>query len=112
VVVVPEIADFEVRRELLRMGRGESVSTLDRLCAAARYEAITTPIMRRAAALWAEVRRAGRPTASEKALDADVILAAMALELADAGHDVEVATTNVGHLARFVRAALWNEFSP
>ena len=55
--------------------------------------------------LAAQARRQGQPTADDKALDGDVILAAQAMTLG--GTDVVIATTNVGHLSRFVPAALW-----
>jgi len=44
-------------------------------------------------------------------LDADAILAAQSTLLAQAGDTVIVATTNVGHLARFVDARSWREIS-
>src|SRR5919108_2479103 len=69
---------------------------------------ITTPVMREAASLWAEARQQGVATADRRALHGDVILAAIARLLITDGHDVVVATTNIGHLARFVPAQLWH----
>jgi hypothetical protein len=66
--------------------------------------------MRRAAELWALARQQGQPTAADTDLDADVILAAQALTLT--ASTVIVATTNVGHLARFVSAELWQNIPP
>ena len=62
--------------------------------------------MTKAAELWAESRRLGRPTADPKELDGDVILAAQALAA-----DAVVATENVGHLSRFVLAKHWTAIS-
>ena len=109
VIVVPEIADFEVRRELVRLGATASLRRLDDLCSSYDYEPITTGIMRRAAELWAESRNRGRPLADPHALDADVILAATAEAVAARGRETMVATTNVGHLASLINAALWHE---
>jgi len=58
-----------------------------------------------AAELWAAARNAGKPTASEKAIDGDVILAAQALTLGVPSF--VVATSNVGHLSRYVPAQDW-----
>jgi hypothetical protein len=68
--------------------------------------------MRQAAQLWAEARNAGLPTASDAALDGDVILAAQVVTAVHDGHDTVVATTNVKHLKRFVAARLWREILP
>ena len=53
----------------------------------------------------------GRPTADPKAPDADGILAARAELAAGAGDGVIVATTNVGHLGRFVDAREWTKIA-
>ncbi|MEX0717497.1 MAG: PIN domain-containing protein [Planctomycetaceae bacterium] len=108
-VFVPEIADYEVRRELIRAGKSRGLSRLDALANSLGYLPITTTAMRHAAELWARVRQQGRPTADDSALDADVILAAQALSLAEP--DCIVATTNVGHLTRMVNAARWTEIA-
>lgn len=99
---VAEIADYEVRRELIRAERYVGIARLNALQATLPYLPLTTPIMLRAAVLWAEARRRGRPTADPKELDCDVILAAQALEIG-----AVVMTDNVGHLALFVEAKSW-----
>lgn len=104
VVHVPEIADYEVRRELIRAGKQKSLLKLDALVAQASYLPLDTSTMRRAAEFWAQARNLGTPTAPPEALDADVILAAQA-ERAGA----IVATENVGHLSRFVTAKHWRD---
>ena len=106
-VMVPEIADYEVRRELIRAGRTKGIERLDALISEVEYLAITTATMRRAATFWAEARQQGRPTAADPALDGDVILAAQAATLGRAG--TIVTTTNVRHLTRFVPAKLWTD---
>lgn len=107
-VLVPEIADYEVRRELIRAGRAQGIARLDALAEQLGYLPIDTAVMRRAAELWAEARKAGQPTADIHALDADVILAAQAgLAGESDGVAVVVATTNIGHLGRFVDARPW-----
>ncbi|MGH9765318.1 MAG: hypothetical protein ACREDR_29885, partial [Blastocatellia bacterium] len=63
---------------------------------------LNSGIILRAAELWAEIRNLGLPTAHDKALDGDVILAAQALEV-----NGVVATGNAGHLSRFVDARHW-----
>lgn len=109
-VLIPEIADYELRRELLRLGRARGVAYLDRLGAAAGYVPITTAAMRLAAELWGQARRQGKPTAPDLALDGDVILAAQALLLAAQEHDqVVIATTNPGHLQRYTEAEDWQQ---
>ena len=108
-VLIPEIADYEVRRELLRANKARGLARLDALAGLLEYLPLTTAAMRQAAVFWAQARQQGRPTADDKALDGDVILAAQAMTLGAA--DVVIATTNVGHLSRFAPAALWPDIT-
>jgi predicted nucleic acid-binding protein len=104
---VPEIAYYEVRRELLRINAVKGIERLDALKTQLRYEPLTTQVMLLAAEYWGQVRRQGRPTADDRALDGDVILAAQAALVAKSDDEVVIATTNVGHLARFGDAREW-----
>jgi predicted nucleic acid-binding protein len=106
-IFVPEIADYEVRRGLLRVRVTAGLPRLDLVKAGLEFSPITSDIMLRAAELWAYAYQIGRPTASKDALDGDCILAAHALLAAGPGDVVTVATGNVGHLGRFVDAQLW-----
>ena len=110
-LVVPEIADYEVRRELLRADKQASLARLDELCVGFLYMPLTTAVMHEAAALWAEARNSGQPTAHQAALDGDVILAAQArsAQVAHGRGDVLVATTNADHLSLYTRARQWSE---
>lgn len=110
-VVLPEIADYEVRRELLRAGKLKGVAKLDQLKKIALYLPLTTAAMLKAADLWAQARQQGQPTASDKALDGDAILAAQALTMDTRGRHPVIATTNVKHLALFADAKLWQDIT-
>jgi predicted nucleic acid-binding protein len=111
-VVISEISDYEVRRELIRADKIKGIERLNILKTLLTYLPITTDVMLKAAEFWAQARTCGQPTADNKALDADVILAAQALTLKQKGRkDVVIATTNVGHLSRFAPAEIWNEIS-
>ena len=103
-IIVPEIADYEVRRSLLLEKLDQSIERLDLIESQFVFLPLTSSVMRRAAQLWAQARKRGRPTAAWNALDGDVILAAQA-EYADA----TVVTDNAGHLSQFVPARLWED---
>jgi predicted nucleic acid-binding protein len=109
---IPEVIDYELRRELVRAGKTKSIAALDGLKTLFDYLPITTPAMLRAADLWALSRLSGIPTGDPKKLDIDVILAAQALTLPVLPADIIVATSNVGHLSRFVPADLWTNIFP
>jgi hypothetical protein len=63
--------------------------------------------MLKAAELWARARNAGKPTADNKSLDGDAILAAQAVLVASYGHEVIIATSNTKHLSLFADARDW-----
>jgi hypothetical protein len=100
---------------LIRIGSFDSIRRLDAMQGPKGvfdYAPITTAVMRRAASLWAEIRRAGMGTADSKALDGDVILAAQALEFGGVRDVVTVITSNPGHLGRYVPVGDWSEIRP
>jgi predicted nucleic acid-binding protein len=108
-VLVPEIADYELRRELLRINKQGGLRRLDALESQLQYLPITTAAMRRAAELWAHARQTGQPTAADDTIDIDMILISQ-VETVDAPN-VLIATTNVGHLARFTAAMRWQDIT-
>jgi predicted nucleic acid-binding protein len=111
-VFVPEIADYEVRRELLRRNARATLRRLDQVKVTCEYAPLTTDAMLKAAELWAAARQSGLVTAPPEALDGDVILTAQALLVAGLGDTVTVATENVRHFAHFVDAQPWEKILP
>ncbi len=109
---IPEVIDYELRRELLRAGKASGIAKLDSLKTVLRYLPLTTPAMLRAADLWASARNSGFSTGDPKKLDIDVILCAQALTLPEPPAAIIVATANVSHIARFVSADLWTNITP
>jgi hypothetical protein len=113
-VRVPGIADYEIRRELLRIKLDTPASKgVDRLDAAIRTLGlipITGRTMDRAAEIWARARHRGITTAPKEALDGDVILVAQAEIEIENGDNVQIATTNSGDLQRLFSAVLnWDD---
>lgn len=99
-----EVTDFEVRRSFVLHNLTDSIQRLDELGNTVHYLPITTEVMRKAADLWAMARKTGKPTADNRELDCDVILAAQAII-----SDSIIVTENVGHLSRFVEAFNWKD---
>ncbi|MBI3268341.1 MAG: nucleic acid-binding protein [Planctomycetes bacterium] len=112
-VILPEIADYELRRKLLQLSlragglTTPSLERLDQLGTWLDYLPIRTETLRRAAALWARARHDGRPTAPNAALDGDMILVAQAEEAGGT-----VVTGNRKHLAPYVLVRDWTEIPP
>ena len=103
-LLLPEVADYELRRELLRIGSLRGLQRLDELTRELRYVPVTTATWRESARLWAHLRSTGRATAADDRLDVDVLLAALAL-----AEDARVVTSNKKHIALLVDALDWNE---
>jgi predicted nucleic acid-binding protein len=108
-VTLPEIVDYEIRRELIRLGGTLALANLNGYGIQLEYLPITTAAMKLAADLWARARSTGQPTAPDPALDGDVIVAAQALSL---NITVLIATGNPSHLSRFAPADLWSNIMP
>lgn len=113
-VYVPAICYYEALRELTRIKAYSQIIRLRNFCyiEPSRFLLLTTNDLEGAATLWAQARSKGVPTASPDALDVDVILAAQALALGLPESDLVIATTNVGHLSRFVPADDWQKIAP
>ena len=110
VVVIPEIVDYKLRRELLRARKSAGLSILDALALQLIFVPLTTPVMRQAAEFWAVARHRGIPTAVDVALDIDMLLAAQAVLVErEWEQEAVIATTNVRHLARFANAREWRD---
>ena len=103
-MLLSEVADYELRRELLRIDPRRSLDRLDELTREIRYIPVTTATWRAAARLWALQRKAGRVTAAEGGLDGDVLIAAQAL-----AEDAVIVTPNTRHFDSMVRAVTWQE---
>jgi predicted nucleic acid-binding protein len=113
-LVVPAIADYEVRRELERANKIDSLALLDIFNTAQpnRYLPLTDSALRLGAKLWARARNSGTLPADPKELNGDVLIAAQVLDMGVPPADFVIATVNVGHLSLFVPADLWTNIHP
>lgn len=113
-LLVPEIIDYELRRELLLNNSQTATARLDTFKENDAYLPVSEEAFLKAAQLWAAGRQQGLPTAGKEALDVDVILAAQATTFDRESWNrtteeiIVIATTNVGHLTRFAHALLWS----
>lgn len=112
-VLVPAIADYELRREYLLRRNVISLHKLDLILQPVELLPLTDDALHHAAQLWAQTRQRGRPTSDVKALDGDCILVAQVqlevarLELKE--DEWMIATTDVGDLPHLAPAKRWNE---
>lgn len=109
-IVIPEISDYELRRELLhrsiykvRPEAKDALGRLNLLVGTLDYWPLSTSAMRSAAQIWAEAKGTGQSTEPEKYLGCDIILAAQVREA-----EGQVITTNEKHLSRFVKVYDWS----
>jgi predicted nucleic acid-binding protein len=111
-VAIPEIANYELRRELIRAKKSKGLAKLEELIRTLDYLCIDTGTMYLAADYWATARNKGKPTADCEALDGDMILCAQANKISDTQRRSIIATTNVGHLSIFSQADNWDGIAP
>ena len=67
-IYIPEVIDYEVRRELVRAQKTAGVGNLNALKTVFRFLPLTTPAMLLAADLWARARSGGYTTGDPKKL--------------------------------------------
>jgi hypothetical protein len=109
-VCIPTIADYGLRRELIRLKASAKLRRLNVLTVRFGRLDIGSAAFDRASEFWADVRRGGQQTTSNEQLEADAILAGLASTVGGLGDVVTIATNNVRHLSRFsgVDAQLWS----
>ena len=108
-LIVPAVADFEQRREHLLRSANSSIAALYAFIVAApdHYLYLNDSALKRAAQLWADMRKKGLPTAALQELDCDTLLAAQVLDLGLAAGSFIVATGNKRHMERLIDCAAW-----
>jgi predicted nucleic acid-binding protein len=113
-ILIPAVIDYEVRRELVRVGATAKLRKLEGLRDRFPILPVSEAAWFRAAEFWALLRRMGVPTGSDAALDADAILAGCAATVGRPGDEVIVASNNVRHLSRFpgIDAREWMSIMP
>lgn len=115
-VCVPEICDYELRREYIRLNKVNpgkqqpAIDKLNELKNTLSYIPLNTSAMLDAAHLWADSMAQHEPVDDVKELNVDVILAAQGRDTAGMDHLI-VATTNPKHLRVFVDARPFHEIS-
>lgn len=109
-IFLPEICDYEIRRELIRANKIRGLARLDGLKSSLNYLPITTEAMLKASEFWAIARQKGKPTAPDLSLDGDMILSAQMFVLErELKEKVIIATTNIKHLNIFANAREWRK---
>jgi predicted nucleic acid-binding protein len=106
-VYISEVADYEVRRELIRLSKAgqlpaSRLNRLNELLTLFPYLAVSTLMWHRAAEFWADARSGGLPSASDAALDGDAMIAAQASVI-----NATVVTTNTAHIGVWVPVKTW-----
>lgn len=103
-VVTSEISDYEVRREFIRI-QSDGLVNLDNLRDVIDFLPLTQKVMQKAAEFWATVRQNHRPTANDKNIDADMIIAAQWNILSEEypGQTIFIATKNIRHMKIFAK---------
>lgn len=109
-IQISAAADYELRRGYLwkldkHPHERKALDRLNALCHLLGVQPLQNNSLREAAQLWADARLGGYPTAADRDVDWDVIIASQARE-----QPAVVVTENVKHLARYhIDARNWHE---
>lgn len=107
-IYLPEIAVYEVRRGLcvkkLKDSNFKGLEKFDEFSKLLPYLPINTNVFKIAEELWARARVNGYPTATNDSLDADVLIAAQAIDI-----KASVITENIKHLKNYVTTHHWRD---
>lgn len=112
-VTSSELCFYEVKRGLLeaqkRGGIGQGIVKLEELRDQFEILPVDRMVVDEAAEIWAKSRLAGKPSADEKALDIDIIIAAhyQVLFQEFPGRYVVISTKNIKHFKHFAEAQEW-----
>lgn len=109
-VVIPNICDYEIRRELIRIS-SSSVEELNNLRESLDCYEVTFDVLEEAAEIWAESRKISQPNTQKENIDVDCIVAACCrvLERENSGRVVILATKNIKDFQRTTNCALWQD---
>lgn len=113
-LLIPAVADYEVRRELIRNRNRASIAELDnvRTDTGNIHLPLTDRALLRAAQLWADVLNEGKPPTNDLAIDGDVLIMAQILDANFPEGAYIVATDNLRHFQGRVPADLWQNILP
>jgi hypothetical protein len=113
-VKIPAIADYELRREYIRLNFGKSLAELDNLVRVFGRVDLTPEALLKAAELWAAAKRDyGRDLRCNHKIDADMILCGQAFIESANGDKILIATDNLRHLRlAWPESHLWSDITP
>ena len=111
-IIVSDICDYEVRRELIRI-KSKSVQELDNLRDLIEFKPVTFAVLEKAAELWAEARYQSQSNKIKENIDVDCILAAQWCLLKEQypGRKVIIATKNIKDFQRVTDCDVWQNIT-
>jgi len=111
-IIVSDICDYEVRRELIRI-KSKSVQELDNLRDLIEFQPVTFAVLEKAAELWAEARDLSQSNKIKDNIDVDCILAAQwcLLKEQNPGRKVIIATKNIKDFQGVTDCDVWQNIT-
>lgn len=110
ILYLPEIIDYELRRNLELEGFSKSINLLDQFRQRHQILWLESDDFLKAAELWSWCRKEGYATTENKGIDIDVILVSQALSQLRNFYKVIILTADIGDLSIFceLEINLWN----